>query len=79
MLEKINYYKLFKDYPETITVKEMRKMLGGITKYAAFKLINEEKVQCKKIARVCRISKNSVIKYMYSKERGSSKWIILKS
>lgn len=73
MLEKINYYKLFKDYPETITVKEMRKMLGGITKYAAFKLINEEKVQCKKIARVCRISKNSVIKYMYSKERGSSK------
>lgn len=78
MLEKINYYKLFKDYPEIITVKEMRKMLGGITKYAAFKLINEEKVQCKKIARVCRISKNSVIKYMYSKERGSSKWIILK-
>jgi len=78
MLEKINYYKLFKDYPEIITVKEMRKMLGGITKYAAFKLINEEKVQCKKIARVCRISKNSVIRYMYSKERGISKWVILK-
>lgn len=69
MLEKINYYKLFKDYPETITVKEMRKMLGGITKYAAFKLINEEKVECKKIARVCRISKNSVIEYMNSIER----------
>ena len=70
MLEKINYYKLFKDYPEIITVKEMRKMLGGITKYAAFKLIYEEKVQCKKVARVCRISKDSVIQYLISKENG---------
>lgn len=64
MLEKINYYELFKDYPETITVKEMRKMLGGISKYAAFKLINEKKVQATKIARVYRISKSSVIKFM---------------
>jgi hypothetical protein len=64
MLERNIIYKKFKDYPETITVKQMREMLGGITKYAAFKLINEEKVQCKKIARVCRISKNSVIEYM---------------
>ncbi len=66
MNEKIDYYKIFKNYPEIITVKEMREMLGGITKYAAFKLIDDGKVECKKIARICRISKNSVIKYMKS-------------
>lgn len=64
MLISNNKYELFKDYPETVTVKEMRKMLGGITKYAALKLIYDEKIYCKKIARVYRIPKSSVIDYI---------------
>ena len=64
MLKRNIMYEKFKDYPETITVKQMREMLGDISKYTAFKLINEEKIQCTKIARVYRISKNSVIEYM---------------
>lgn len=64
MLERNIIYRKFKDYPETLTVKQMREMLGGITKYAALKLIYEGKIECYKIARVYRVPKNNVIEYM---------------
>lgn len=67
MLEKLNYYELFKNYPETITVQQMREMLGNISKYAALKLIYDGKIKAVKIARVFRISKNSVIEYIIKK------------
>lgn len=63
MLE-MNIYKLYQEYPETLTVKEMREMLGGITKYAALKLIHDGEIACKKIARVYRIPKENVLRYM---------------
>lgn len=61
---KSDEYRLFKDYPEMITVKEMRKMLGGITKYAALRLIYDKKVCSYEIARMYRIPKASVIDYI---------------
>lgn len=65
MLDKIkNEYELYNNYPDTLTVKQMREMLGNISKYAALKLIYDGKVKAVKIARVFRISKNSVIEYI---------------
>ena len=65
MLDKIkNEYELYNNYPDTLTVKHMREMLGNISKYAALKLIYDGKVKAVKIARVFRISKNSVIEYI---------------
>ena len=55
---------LYNNYPDTLTVKQMREMLGNISKYAALKLIYDGKVKAVKIARVFRISKNSVIEYI---------------
>lgn len=72
MLERNIIYTKFKDYPETLTVKEMREMLGGISKYAALKLIYEEKVEAIKIARVFRISKSSVIEYIIENDKISN-------
>ena len=65
MLDKIkNEYELYNNYPDTLTVKQMREMLGNISKYAALKLIYDGKVKAVKIARVFRISKNSDIEYI---------------
>lgn len=65
MLDKIkNEYELYNNYPDTLTVKQMREMLGNISKYTALKLIYDGKVKAVKIARVFRISKNSVIEYI---------------
>ena len=67
MAKSRNYYKkLFKQYPDLVTVLQFREMLGGVGDCFARKLIQQNKVQHLFIKPNYLIPKSSVIDYVLS-------------
>ncbi len=65
----MNYNELFADYPDIVSLEDMRTMLGGKNKKlgrtTAYKLLKENKIKnAKKVGREYRIPKNSIINYL---------------
>ena len=56
--------KLFAEYPDVVTVKQMCLMLGGIGPKAAYQLLHEGHIRYFKIGKAFRIPKMSVIDYI---------------
>ena len=63
---KTYYRKLFKNYPDLVTVLQFREMLGGIGDTFARRLIREGKVKHFFIKPYYYIPKSSVIEYLLS-------------
>ena len=64
-----NYYrKLFRQYPDLVTVIQFREMLGGIGDTFARRLIRQNKVKYIFIKPFYYISKNSIIEYVLSED-----------
>ena len=60
-----NYYKsMFKKYPDIVNVKELRIMLGGISKKLAYHLLQNNIIKSIKIGRQYKIVKADVILYL---------------
>lgn len=58
---------MFKQYPDVVSVKQMREMLGGICRNNAYKLLSERAIKSKKIGRVYFIPKTNIIKFLKNK------------
>ena len=58
---------MFKNYPDIVSVSEMRQMLGGIGRNTAYKLLSEQVIKSKKIGRLYLIPKANVVKFLKSK------------
>lgn len=57
------YQMMFPDYPDIVTVKQLREMLG-ISRPLAYKLINDGYIQAVKIGTSLKIPKISVIHFV---------------
>lgn len=63
MSTKNIYTKMFKGYPDALTMKELQEMLG-ISKNSAYKLVNEKRIEHTKIGKRFVIPKASVISFL---------------
>lgn len=60
------FEQLFATYPDVVTLPEFRKMLGGISRSTAYKLMRENRVKHFYIQTTFRIPKTWVIDYVMS-------------
>ena len=60
------YIIQFSDYPDVLTLKEFREMLGGIADGTARKLVSENRVKHFMVRTTILIPKSSAIKYITS-------------
>ena len=58
--------KLFEGYPDVVTVDELRKMLGGISRKTAYCLLRSGEIKSVRMGRVYKIPKACVIDYLLS-------------
>lgn len=56
--------KMFPDYPDVITPEQLQKMLGGIGKSTAYKLLRAGGIESIKIGRKYLIPKICVVEYL---------------
>lgn len=57
---------MFTDYPDAFGVDELRRMLGGISKKLAYRLLAENEIFSVRVGRSYVISKAAVIDYLIS-------------
>lgn len=62
-MDNLNNYQMFSNYPDVVTISQLREMLGvGITK--AYTLVNDNIIPAKKIGREYKIPKVMIINYL---------------
>ena len=61
------YQMMFPEYPDIVTVKDLREMLG-ISRKLAYKLLDYGYIHAVKIGTTLKIPKISVINYVMEKE-----------
>ena len=57
------YKTMFSDYPDVVTVAQLRKMLG-ISRHLAYELICEQKIKAFQLGNSYKIPKVNVIEYI---------------
>lgn len=62
------YKMMFPDYPDIVTVKQLREMLG-VSRHLAYKLISDGEIQAVKIGTSLKIPKVSVINYVTEEKK----------
>ena len=64
---------MYPDYPDIVTVPQLQKMLLGISRGLAYKLVRENEIHGIKIGNALRVPKVNVINYVLSDgERGEA-------
>ncbi|EHI99236.1 hypothetical protein CDLVIII_2632 [Clostridium sp. DL-VIII] len=58
------YCLLFKEYPDVVNIKQMCKMLGGISTKTGYRILKEDKINYFKIGRAYKIPKISILIYL---------------
>ncbi|HBJ02862.1 hypothetical protein BSK48_16220 [Paenibacillus odorifer] len=58
------YAVIYHDFPDIVTVVQMREMLGGISNKTAYKLLQENKIHHFKIGRNYKIPKINILLYL---------------
>ena len=69
------YSRMFRAYPDALSLKDLSKMFGVSTKQAS-KLIHEGKIDAVKIGREYRVAKVNAIRFLLGKE-GSQKTCVV--
>ena len=64
----MNKYTMFDKYPEVVEVDDLRKMLGGISRKLAYRLLADKEIQAGKVGRTYKIPKICVIEYLMGEE-----------
>ena len=62
------YLRMFRAYPDALSLKDLSQMFGVSTKQAS-KLIHEGKIAAVKVGREYRIAKLNAIKFLMGKEQ----------
>ena len=62
----MEHYKreMFAEYPDVVNVEQLCKMLGGISRKLAYRLLASGELRCVRIGRSYRIPKLCVIEYL---------------
>ena len=62
----MEHYKrdMFAEYPDVVDVEQLRRMLGGISRKLAYRLLASGELRCVRIGRSYRIPKLCVIEYL---------------
>ena len=64
----MNKYTMFDKYPEVVEVDDLRKMLGGISRKLAYRLLSDKEIQAVKVGRTYKIPKICIIEYLMGEE-----------
>lgn len=59
---------MFEDYPDIVEVNDLRKMLGGISRRMAYRLLINQEIRNVKVGRTYKIPKVCVIEYLLGEE-----------
>ena len=59
---------MFTEYPDVVEVDDLRKMLGGISKKLAYRLLAEQEIHSIRVGRTYKIPKLCVIEYLLGEE-----------
>ena len=65
---KMKQQAMFMEYPDVVEVDDLRKMLGGISKKLAYRLLTEEEIRSVRVGRAYKIPKLCVIEYLLGEE-----------
>ena len=52
---------MFENYPDVVEVDDLRKMLGGISKKLAYRLLSDQEIRSVRVGRTYKIPKICVI------------------
>lgn len=55
--------RMFEDYPDVVEVDDLRRMLGGISRKLAYRLLADQEIKSVRIGRTYKIPKLCVIEY----------------
>lgn len=61
-------YAIFEGYPDVVEVNDLRKMLGGISKKLAYRLLADQEIRSVRVGRTYKIPKVCIIEYMMGEE-----------
>lgn len=64
----MNKYAMFDKYPDVVEVDDLRKMLGGISRKLAYRLLSDQEIRAVKIGRTYKIPKICIIEYLMGEE-----------
>ena len=59
---------MFENYPDVVEVDDLRKMLGGISKKLAYRLLSDQEIRSARVGRTYKIPKICVIEYLMGEE-----------
>lgn len=59
---------MFENYPDVVEVEDLRKMLGGISRKLAYRLLADQEIRSIKIGRAYKIPKVCIIEYLMGEE-----------
>ena len=59
---------MFEKYPDVVEVDDLRKMLGGISRRLAYRLLAEQEIRRVKVGRAYKIPKVCVIEYLMGED-----------
>lgn len=59
---------MFENYPDVVEVEDLRKMLGGISRKLAYRLLADDEIRSVKVGRAYKIPKVCVIEYLMGEE-----------
>lgn len=59
---------MFENYPDVVEVDDLRKMLGGISKKLAYRLLSDQEIRSVRVDRTYKIPKICVIEYLMGEE-----------
>lgn len=63
-----NTAAIFEEYPDVVEVEDLRRMLGGISRKLAYKLLAENEIRSIRVGRAYKIPKVCVINYLIGEE-----------
>lgn len=59
---------MFESYPDVVEVDDLRRMLGGISRRLAYRLLVDQEIRSVKVGRAYKIPKVCVIEYLMGEE-----------
>ena len=68
IVSELTEKELFEKYPDVVEVDDLRKMLGGISRRLAYRLLAEQEIRCVKVGRAYKIPKVCVIEYLMGED-----------